>query len=83
MLSHETSEEGVGNCFYSRVTEVITKNLTFQIPSHVTCLHEYKLYTDIQMGMADVPKVIKHFVIRIWNELQFGASFLVASGINE
>lgn len=68
----------MGNCFYSRVTEVITKNLTFQISSYVTFLHEYKLFTDIQKGMADVPKVIKYFVIRIWNEVHFGASFLVA-----
>jgi len=33
--------------------------------------------------MAHVPKVIKHSVIQIWNELHFDVSFLVAGGINE
>jgi hypothetical protein len=44
------------------------------------------LYTNInyiQKDMADVPKAIQHFVIRIWNELHFGVPFLVAAEINK
>jgi hypothetical protein len=33
--------------------------------------------------MAKVPKALNHSVIRIWNELHFGVSFLVGGGMNE
>lgn len=81
-LTHELLKKGWVIAF-SPVSQSITKNLTFHISSYVTSLHEYELYTDIHKGMADVPKAIQHSVIRMWNELHFGVSFLVAAEINE
>ena len=59
------------------------KNLTFQVSSYVTSLHEHTLHTEIQKGVEDVSKTINHFVIGIWNVLYFGVSFLDAGGISD